>query len=107
MAADGRIMAGDTVCKFRYTHFARDYGDVFFHRLFDRYLLEHVGLVILVDAQAASGELFRHDRGFRHEEHRYAISNYRDEHERQHRVVVSGNLKREDDEGELRARSRA
>ena len=70
------------------------------------HLLEYVRLVFLMDAQAASRQLLRHDR-FLHESSRDAAGDDADQHQWQNRVVVAGDFKGKDDKSERRVGGRS
>ena len=68
---------------------------------------QRVGLVVLMDPQAAPGELFGHDRTVRHKEHGDAVGDHADQHQREHRVVIASDFEGEDNKGERGSRGGA
>src|SRR2546425_8484777 len=70
------------------------------HGFRHRDMRQHVSLIIVMDAKPAPGQLFRHDGGTGHEQHRHTIRNHAYQHQGKHRVVIARDLKRKNDEGE-------
>ena len=101
-----RIVLGDALGQLSNPHRRRHHIKVLRHGLADRDLLQNIGLVVLMNVQAAPRQLLGHD-GVLGVAHGNGVGNYRYQHQRQHRVVIARDFEGEDDEGEGRARGRA
>src|SRR5437899_3838645 len=97
VAREFRIMLRDSLGHESDLCAGRNDGEILFHGLANSGLGESVGFIILMDAQAAPRQLFRHDRTVGHEQHGNAVGNYSYQHERQHAVVVASDFEGEDD----------
>src|SRR5581483_9278770 len=98
MAGELRIMSSDSLSQLADPHFGLDSRDLSIHHLRDNDLLQDIRFIVLWDHETTTSKLLGHDRSSRHKQHGDAIGDHADEHERQHRVVITGDLERENDE---------